>query len=153
MTATHRSPEAEDRRSTASHEPGIGEHVDERPRLELGKALKAKPRDLLIRFIAGSVTSVVAGLLTLAFGARVGGIMLAFPAILGASLTLIEQKEDEVEAREDARGAIVGGCALAIFAAVVALTVEHVSGVIALLIGTAAWLVAAMALYALLWWR
>jgi len=39
------------------------------------------------------LTSVAAGLVTLGFGARVGGILLGFPAIMAASLTLIEEEE------------------------------------------------------------
>jgi hypothetical protein len=153
MTATTHPDERAGTPEASAPEPGLRDRIAQRPRVDLGKALKARPRDLLIRFIAGAVTSIVAGGLTLAFGPRVGGIMLAFPAILGASLTLIEQQEDDVDAREDARGAIVGACALAIFAAVVAVAVGHVSGAIALLIGAAAWLVSAVGLYALLWWR
>lgn len=134
-------------------EPTVADRIDERPRFDVRKALKVRPRDLLIRFTAGAVTSIVSGAVTLAFGARVGGILLAFPAILAASLTLIEEQEDSVEAREDARGAIAGSCALAIFAAVATLTLGHVPGALALLIASGAWLVAAGSIYVVLWWR
>lgn len=160
MTVT-RETEASRRETEASRhgdepstgEPGLRDRIEERPRLQLGKALKAKPRDLLVRFMAGAVTSIGAGAVTLVFGARTGGIFLAFPAILAASLTLVEQKEDGVDAREDARGAIVGGGAMGLFALVVALTVMQASGALALLIGAAVWLASAVAIYALLWWR
>jgi hypothetical protein len=95
----------------------------------------------------------VAGATTLAFGPRVGGILLAFPAILAASLTLIEEQENSVDAREDARGAVAGGCALAIFAVVAALTLGHLPGAVALAIAAAAWLLVAMSIYVVLWWR
>ena len=36
---------------------------------------------------------MVSGGVSLALGPRVGGILLAFPAILAASLTLIEEQE------------------------------------------------------------
>lgn len=134
-------------------EPTIRDRIDERPGFSPGKVAKAKPRDLLIRFVAGAATSIAAGVLTLAFGARVGGILLAFPAILAASLTLIEEQEDSVDAREDARGAIAGGFALAVFAAVAALTFGHVPGALALAIAAAAWLLTAGMLYVALWWR
>jgi len=110
-------------------------------------------RELGIRFIAGAVTSITAGGVTLAFGSRVGGLLLAFPAILGASLTLIEQEEDSAEAREDARGAVMGGLALALFAGIAALTLGHLSPVAALALATAAWFLAAIGGYFLAWFR
>jgi hypothetical protein len=134
-------------------EPTVCDRIDERPRLELRESAKAKPRDLLIRFLAGAATSVASGVVTLAFGARVGGLLLAFPAILAASLTLIEQQEDSVDAREDARGAIAGGCAMAVFAAVAALMFGHLAGVLVLAIAAAAWMATAALLYLVLWWR
>lgn len=139
--------------SATTSEPTIGDRVDERPSFDSGKALKARPRDLLIRFAAGAATSIVSGAVTLALGPRVGGILLAFPAILAASLTLIEKQEDSADAREDARGAVAGGAALAAFAVIAALTFGHLSGAVALLIAAAGWLGAAIALYAILWWK
>jgi hypothetical protein len=134
-------------------EPTISDRIDERPSFDAGKASKAKPRDLLIRFAAGGLTSIASGLVTFAFNARVGGILLAFPAILAASLTLIEQQEDSVDAREDARGAIAGGVALAVFAAVAAVSFAHIAGALALAVAALAWLVTAGLLYAVFWWR
>jgi hypothetical protein len=133
-------------------EPTLTDRVDERPSFDPGKATKARPRDLAIRFVAGGLTSIAAGMVTLAFNARVGGILLAFPAILAASLTLIEQQEDSVDAREDARGAIAGGFALAVFAAVAAVSFGHVAGALALAVAALAWLVTAGLLYAAFWW-
>jgi hypothetical protein len=129
------------------------ERVDERPSLDVGRALKANPRGMLVRFAAGALTSVVAGGLTLLAGPRIGGIMLAFPAILVASLTLIYRQEDAHEAREDARGAIAGGVALTVFAAVFTSLVDHASGPVALVIAAAAWVGVALGLYGILWWK
>ncbi len=84
---------------------------------------------------------------------RAGGIFLAFPAILAASLTLIEQKDDSAEAREDARGAVLGGCALALFAGVAAVCFGHLSGGIALFSATVAWFGAALIGYIVVWLR
>jgi len=139
--------------STTSKEPTIRDRLDERPTLDAGKITEARPHNLAIRFAAGAVTSIVAGAVTLLFGARVGGILLAFPAILAASLTLIEEQEDSIDAREDARGAIIGGCALMVFAAVAALSLPHLTGAVALLIATGAWLAGALLGYVILWWR
>jgi ABC-type bacteriocin/lantibiotic exporter with double-glycine peptidase domain len=138
---------------SAVEEHATLERVAEQPKLDLGKALKADPRGMLVRFAAGMLTSIVAGTLTLAFGPRVGGIMLAFPAILVASLTLIYRQEDAHEAREDARGAIAGGVALTVFAVVFTLLIGHTSGPLTLLIAAAAWVVVALGLYGALWWQ
>jgi len=131
--------------STATEQGSIGDRVHERPSAQLAKARRVRGRDLGYRFAAGALTSIAAGAVTLAFGARVGGVLLAFPAILAASLTLIEQQEDRREAREDARGAVVGGVALAVFAVVAALTLGRLGSALALLLATIAWLLAALA--------
>jgi Protein of unknown function (DUF3147) len=135
------------------HEATITERVEERPSLVLGKLREVRARDLGFRFLAGAVTSIVAGLLTLAFGARVGGIFFAFPAILGASLTLIEQQEDSAAAREDARGAVIGGCALALFAAIAAVTLGTTTPALALVLAAAGWFVGAIVGYLFAWFR
>jgi hypothetical protein len=134
-------------------ESPITARVSERPSFKLAPVRKLKPRVLLVRFLAGALTSVAAGLITLAFGARVGGLFLAFPAILAASLTLIEEQDDSAEAREDARGAVLGGCAMAAFAAVGAIAFGHLPGVLVLVLAAAAWLVVAMAGYLIAWFR
>jgi hypothetical protein len=134
-------------------EPRFTDRLPERPRFELNQVVRVKRRDLLYRFLAGGLTSVGAGLVTLAFGARAGGIFLAFPAILAASLTLIEEQEDSEKAREDSRGAVVGGVGLAAFAVVAALTLGRLSAAIALALAALAWLVVALAGYFALWWR
>jgi hypothetical protein len=134
-------------------EPTIGQRVSERPSFDPGKLRELKPRELAIRFSAGALTSIVAGAATLAFGARAAGILLAFPAILAASLTLIEEQEDSEDAREDARGAVIGGLALALFAAVGTLGFTHLAAPIVLALAAAAWLAAAVIGYAVAWFR
>ena len=138
--------------SDGSTEPTLSERLNERPSAGPQEVGQVKPRDLLVRFMAGALTSICSGAATLAFGARPAGILLAFPAILAASLTLIEEQEDSVEAREDARGAIAGGVALTIFAVVAAVTLGHLSGALALLIATASWAAVALSIYVLAWW-
>ena len=78
-------------------------------------------------------------------------MFLAFPAILAASLTLIEEEEDSAEAREDARGATMGGLALAAFAAIAALAFGGLAGAIALALAGLGWLVVSLGGYLLLW--
>lgn len=139
--------------SAAFEEAPITERLTERPSFHLGKIRRVPPRDLAVRFIAGGVTSIVAGVVGLAFGTRTGGIFLAFPAILAASLTLIEQHEDRAEAREDARGALIGACALAVFAVIGALAFGELNSAIALGLATLGWLVVALLGYVLAWFR
>lgn len=131
----------------------VRDRVEERPSFSLGKLEEAKAREWIIRFVAGATTSVASGLVTLGFGARVGGILLGFPAIMAASLTLIAEEEDAADAREDARGAIVGACALTLFAAVACLTFGHLGGGVVLALATMVWIVAAILGYVVLWWR
>jgi hypothetical protein len=83
----------------------------------------------------------------------VGGILLAFPAILAASLTLIEEQEDSVDAREDARGAVIGGCGLIAFAVVAALALTDLAPAVTLLLAAIAWTIVALGGYAVFWWK
>lgn len=131
--------------------PTVRDRVEERPSFSLGKVKETTAREWIIRFVAGAATSVASGLLTLGFGPRVGGILFGFPAIMAASLTLIAEEEDARHAREDARGAIVGACALTLFAAVATLTFGHLPGAVVLALATVVWVTAALVGYVVLW--
>ncbi len=139
--------------SATTEERPITARIDERPTFQTKNVTRIKPRELGYRFVAGAATSVVAGCVTLAFGTRVGGIFLAFPAILAASLTLIEQEDDAAKAREDSRGAVMGGCALALFAVVAALSLGKLNGALALLLAATAWFAGALLGYLVAWFR
>ena len=139
--------------SSGEREPTIRDRLGDRPHFEPKKVAGVKSRALVYRFVAGALTSVVAGVVSLVFGARIGGIFLAFPAILAASLTLIAEEDDRVEAREDARGATMGGLALASFAAVAALMLGQVTAVVALVAAALAWMLVAFVGYFVLWGR
>jgi uncharacterized membrane protein (GlpM family) len=139
--------------SATEEEHATSERLEERPSIDLRRARRADRHGVVVRFIAGALISVVAGGVALAFGPRIGGIFLAFPAVLVASLTLIEKEEDRAAAREDARGATAGALALVIFAIVFTLVSDDTGGGIALLVATISWTVAALALYVVFWWR
>jgi hypothetical protein len=139
--------------TTQGPEGTITGRVGEQPSVKRKNVRGIRRRDLVVRFIAGAATSICAGVVTLAFGPRAGGLLLAFPAILAASLTLIEEQEDRAEAREDARGAVVGGLALLAFAAVAASTLPTINGAIALLLATLAWFATALLGYLTAWFR
>jgi len=101
----------------------------------------------LLRFAFGAGIAGAAGLIGLKFGSRFGGIFLAFPAILPASLTLIAERSGTRPASVDSEGAVLGGVALTAFAAVAAYSLPRQPPLLALALATASWLVVAGALY------
>jgi hypothetical protein len=92
--------------------------VRRHPRFELRRAFECDVKGLAIRFAFGFVIAVAVGIVTELWGNRVGGLFLAFPSILPASLTLIAEQDGEREAKVDAGGAIIGGLAMSFFAVV-----------------------------------
>jgi nicotinamide-nucleotide amidase len=100
-------------------------------------ALRVEPRrlgalkahDYLIRFGFGFLISVVAAVIGEIAGSRVGGLFLAFPAILPATLTLVERKDGIGQALSDTRGATLGGIGMIAFALVMVLTVRQAPAV------------------------
>ncbi|MGA9799069.1 MAG: DUF3147 family protein [Terriglobales bacterium] len=94
---------------------------------------KTKWRDYAVRFLFGGLITAIAGIIAQRFGAGVGGMFLAFPAILPASATLIEKYEREKKeshglegakrgrnaASADAAGSSIGSIGLLVFALLV----------------------------------
>lgn len=127
------------------------EATGEAPSLDAKKARKVSVRHVLLRFGFGAATSAAAGVISVVWGARVAGILLAFPAILAASLTLIADEESRRAAREDARGAVLGAIGLAAFAIVGTLSFGHLPGVLVLALALLAWICVSCGLYLALW--
>lgn len=123
-----------------------------KPGLDLNSLKKHRVSDYLTRFAFGAGISAAAGIAGAIFGAKVGGVLLGFPAILPASLTLIERKDGRGEAAVDAIAAILGGVALVAFALVAAVALTRFSALVALLLAAAAWLLVALALYVSILW-
>jgi uncharacterized membrane protein (GlpM family) len=119
-------------------------------RCDPGKIREATPKDAAVRFAFGAGTSAVAGLVTLA-SPVVGGVFLAFPAILLASLTLIADEEGQTAARDDARGAAAGAVGLAAFAATGSALFHRWPTPTAFVCATVAWLLASGACYGAAW--
>ena len=115
--------------------------------VEVSRARRAKPADLAIRFAFGFGVSVIAGVVTLALGDHLGGLFLAFPAILPASLTLIGEKEGDDQAELDAVGATVGAVALVAFAFVAVAMFTVVRPTAVEVLAAVAWLAVASGLY------
>lgn len=109
---------------------------------------KARARDWLIRFVFGGVITACTGLIARRYGPSVGGLFLAFPAILPASLTLVKEHDGRAQAADDARGACLGAVALAAFAAAMILLLRWIPAAAALAGAAAVWTSCAVAL----WW-
>ncbi|WP_407158638.1 DUF3147 family protein [Bradyrhizobium sp. STM 3557] len=114
--------------------------------------------EYLVRFALGGGATVFAGLVSRYYGASVGGLFLALPAIFCASATLIETHEirrkreagvasgrrGQNAAAVDAAGAALGALGLLAFAIVFALTVKiSIAG--AFIGASLAWLVVSVA--------
>jgi hypothetical protein len=119
-----------------------------RPSVHASAVRKAKPRDWLVRFAFGGAISVGTGLIAHFWGPSVGGLFLAFPAILPATLTLAKQRDGRAEATEDARGGSLGAVALVAFGAVACGLLPTLPAGLALPLALVAWLAAGVGL----WW-
>jgi len=115
--------------------------------LDLGELRQVRPRDLAVRFAFGAVISVVAGVVGQAAGSRAGGALLAFPAILPATLTLIEKEDGTAAAVADVRGSVLGALALVAFALVAFVSLGRLPPPASLAAALGAWIVVALGLY------
>jgi hypothetical protein len=118
------------------------------------QGLKNKsPKDYLVRFGFVAAISLIAALIGLKYP-LFGGIFLAFPAILPASLTLIQRDAGKQEAVIDAEGAIIGAIGLLAFALVVAFGIRPLGAMTALIAAGLTWLVVSVGIYAaVMTWR
>ncbi|MEU6713646.1 DUF3147 family protein [Nonomuraea sp. NPDC046802] len=117
-------------------------------RLRPSKLRDTPIRGLAVRFAFGAFVSVVAGLVGLFWGPVAGGVFLAFPAILAATLTLIEEEEHRRDpAVQDVRGAVLGATGMIVFAVCVWALAMRLPAPLVLGLATAAWAVVAGALY------
>ena len=114
--------------------------------LDWAKLSKASPPELLIRFVFGGGIALVAAICGSVFGPRFGGLFLAFPAVLPATLTLIEKKEGTTKAWADASGGVLGAIGLAAFA-FTALQLLRANPVVALALALVAWVLVSGGLY------
>ncbi len=69
---------------------------------------KTKFHEYAIRFLAGGIVTALTGIIAKKFGPGIGGLFLAFPAILPASITLIEKHERQKKERAGLHGAVRG---------------------------------------------
>ena len=134
-----------------------------RIRIDLAAPRRTQWHEYLTRFLLGGAATVATGLIAQHFGAVIGGLFLALPAIFPASATLIEKHESEkkrcagiphsirgrLAAALDTRGAAMGTIGLAGFAWVVWKALPRHSAVVTLAAALAAWLALAMSVWLL----
>src|SRR5437867_3463504 len=122
--------------------------------VDLSALGETKWYEYAVRFVFGGIVTVLAGLIAKNFGAIVGGLFLAFPAIFPASATLIEKHEKQEKeekglqgtqrgreaASVDAAGSAIGSIGLFVFALLVWRFLPAHSAEMVLTAATAAWL-------------
>ena len=115
---------------------------------QLGRAILATSGDQLDRSDEhrsyGELTETIEEVRTVI---NRGGAFLAFPAILPATLTLIEKKEGTSEARHDVAGAVLGAVGLTAFGAPTVWALHRMAVGLALVAAAASWVVVSVALY------
>jgi uncharacterized membrane protein (GlpM family) len=123
------------------------EQDDDRIRFEPGAIKQIGRRQALVRFAAGAAASLVAALVSELAGSRVSGPLLALPAILIASLTLIADEDGVRAAIDDSRGAVLGAIGMVAFAVVCWRLLDHLPTWLVLVLATVAWLAVSLLLY------
>ena len=123
---------------------------------------KTKWYEYATRFVLGGLITVCAGLIAEKWGPGVGGLFLAFPAILPASATLIEKHEKESKqakglaganraknaASIDAAGASIGSIGLLVFAVAGSIFLPKWFAPVVLILAMFAWFVVSV-----IFWR
>lgn len=112
---------------------------DDRIRMDPPAALRVPAREMLLRFGFGAGVSTLAGVVSRFGSGYAGGILLAFPAIALASLTLVADKDGLRLARDDARGAALGTLGLVAFAVTCWELLPRTSAWWALIAAASAW--------------
>jgi hypothetical protein len=120
----------------------------------LEKLSELSARELSTRFAFGAGISIVASIVGIVFSPVVGGMFLAFPAILPATLTLLEKEEGIDDAVHNVRGALLGAIGLVAFAVLATVLLTHTSAFVALMSASIGWITVSLAIYlAVAAWR
>jgi hypothetical protein len=118
--------------------------------------------EFAIRFALGGLATVLTGIIAAVFGPVIGGLFLAFPAIMPATVTLVEKHQREQKEKAgrkgarrgrdvaaiEASGAALGSVGLIAFAAVMWLTIPAL-GWLAVLPACAAWIAVSLLMWLL----
>jgi hypothetical protein len=116
--------------------------------VDLGSLREVRPKDYAVRFAFGVTVSAAAALVAIVWGDRLGGLFLAFPAILPATLTLLQKEHGQRSAVSDVHGATLGAAGMVAFAVSVTLLLAYLGGW-ALVIAIGCWAGVSVTLYAL----
>ncbi len=115
---------------------------------DLGGLKKYGSKEYILRFAFGGAITAATGVVAHFFGPVIGGLFLAFPAILPASVTLIQHHEDHRAAEADAFGAACGSIGLLAFGAAVWLLMPHLAAWLVIGLAAIAWLLVSTAVWA-----
>ena len=121
--------------------------------MKLSALTEVRWYEFAARFFFGGLITAVAGIIAKKYGASIGGVFLAFPAIFPASATLIEKHERERKAKRglhgecrarqavaaDAAGAAMAAIGLAVFALVVWQGLPSLPSAATIVLATGAW--------------
>ena len=124
---------------------------------------RTKWHEYVVRFVFGGLITAVAGIIAKEYGAGLGGLFLAFPAIFPAGATLIEKHETEKKhehgidgtergreaASVDAAGSAMGSIGLLVFALLVWRLLPHHRSWLVLAAATLAWLTVSLLIWLL----
>ncbi|MGB7556452.1 MAG: DUF3147 family protein [Candidatus Korobacteraceae bacterium] len=119
---------------------------------------RSKWYEYAVRFVFGGIVTALTGIVAKRWGAGIGGLFLAFPAIFPATATLLEkhERQEKEQAGEhgrirghaaagvDAAGAAMGSVGLAAFAVVVWLWIPTRPSAVVLCSATLAWFLLAV---------
>lgn len=123
-----------------------------KPDFSLRNLARTKVSEYLVRFVFGGAIALGAFVIGKTYGPRVGGLFLAFPALLPAGLTLLEEHDGRRAARDDARGAILGSLGLMAFALIVRYVAPR-GGAWALSLALVGWLIVSVGAWLVVYGR
>jgi hypothetical protein len=118
-------------------------------RFDRGELRRTSLRHYLVRFAFGGIITVITGVIAELWGPRVGGLFLAFPAVLPASLIFINDEDGRSAAAADARGARLGAIALMGFAGFVWFGCDRFAPAVTLLCALGIWIASSILLWAM----
>lgn len=132
-------------------------------RIDASVLKQTKWHEYAVRFMLGGLITAAAGAVAKTYGPTLGGLFLAFPAVLPASATLIAKHEREKKAHKglrgerrginaaavDAAGAAMGSIGLVAFACANWWLLPTHSPALVLTAGTAAWALGAGLVWAI----